>query len=261
MKKIAILILATVTAASANVLVWDHDTGATFTDPDDGTTTRGSQYAVIQALQNNGFSGEVEILTYLPLDISGYDAVFVLCGWWPDDGALTTSQRDRLMAYMDGGKPLYIEGGEIGNRYGDSPLFGYFGAEYVDDGRPMSEGNINEALGANSLDGIDMAYSPYMSEAPDNFIDELRDDDANAEIVMVSKRPGNQSNGRVVWFADPNGSYRVVYSSFIFGGLKDGASGTKDQLMGRYVTHMKIDGSHHTGVESASLGEIKAVFK
>jgi hypothetical protein len=262
MKYIALLVLVVFTAASANVLVWDNDTGATFTDPDDGTTVRGSQYAIIQALQNNGFSGEITVKTYLPLNISAYDAVFVLCGWWPDDGAISLTQRERLMAYMDDGKPLYIEGGELGNRYGYSPFFAYLGAEFIDDGRPKEEGNVNDALGANSLDGLDMEYTPYMSEDPDNFVDELRDGDVNAEVVMVSKRSGNQSNGRVVWYADSSSeSYRVVYSSLIFGGLKDSDSGTKDQLMAHYIAHLKIEGSQLTGVESASLGEIKAVFR
>ncbi len=261
MKYIPLLILIAVTAVSANVLVWDNDTGATFTDPDDGTAQTGSELAIRDALRNNGFYGKISLLTYLPTDISGYNAVFVLCGWWPDDGALTMSQRDRLTAYMNGGKPLYIEGGEVGNRYGDSPFYGNFGVEYIDDGRPKSEGNVNEALGTGSLDGIDLEYPPFMSEDPDNFVDELREDGDNAEVVMVSKRPGNQSNGRVVWYTHPIGIYRVVYSSFIFGGLKDGASGTKDQLMGEYVAFMNIEGSQHTGIESASLGEIKAVFK
>ncbi len=261
MKRILLLSLLTFSTVSATVLIWDNDTGATFTDPDDGTSTRGSQFAVIQALEDNGFSGEIDVFTYLPLDISAYNAVFVLAGWWPTAGSLSMSQRDRLMDYMDSGGPLYIEGGEVGNTYAYTPFYDYLGVEYVDDGRPKAEGNVNEALGTNSLDGIDLEYPPYMSENPDNFIDELREEGDNAEMVMVSKRPGNQSNGRVVWFADPNGSSRVVYSSIIFGGLKDGTSGNKNQLMGQYVAFLKIEGDPYSGIESASLGEIKAAFK
>lgn len=262
MKRIIIFLLLISTAVSARVIIWDNDTGATFTDPDDGTSTRGSQFAVIQALEGNGFSGEIDVFTYLPLDISTYDAVFVLSGWWPTAGSLSMSQRDRLMDYMDSGSPLYVEGGEVGNLYNATPFYDYLGVEYVDDGRPKAEGNVDETLGTGSLDGLDMEYAPYMSENPDNFVDELHEDGDNAEMVMVSKRPGNQSNGRVVWYADSSSdSHRVIYSSLIFGGLKDGDSGTKDQLMARYIAFMKIAADPSTGIESASLGEIKATFK
>lgn len=261
MKRLIILLIIFSTAVSARVLIWDNDTGATFTDPDDGTSVRGSQYAVIQALESNGFTGEIDVYTYLPLDISSYDAVFALCGWWPDAGSLSIAQRDRLAGYLNSNGALYIEGGEVGNLYGFTPFYDYLGVEYVDDGRPKVEGNVNEILGTNSLDGINLEYAPYMSEDPDNFVDELREDGDNAEVVMASKRSGNQSNGRVVWFADPNGSGRVVYSSIIFGGLKDGDSGTKAQLMAQYIAHMNITNDPHSGIESASLGEIKAVFK
>jgi hypothetical protein len=262
MKRFIIFLLLISTAVSARVLIWDNDTGATFTDPDDGTTARGSQYSVIQTLQNNGFSGEIDVFTYLPLDISAYNAVFVLAGWWPTSGSISVSQRDRLMNYMDSGGPLYIEGGEVGNTYAFTPFYNYLGVEYVDDGRPKAEGNVNEALGTNSLDGIDLEYAPYMSENPDNFIDELREDGVNAEMVMVSKRSGNQSNGRVVWYANTTfDSYRVVYSSIIFGGFRDGTSDNKDQLMGQYIAFLKIGSDPYSGIESASLGEIKAAFK
>ncbi|MBN1424847.1 hypothetical protein JXA88_09850 [Candidatus Fermentibacteria bacterium] len=63
---------------AANVFVYDHDDGATLTDPL-GAGVVGTQFAVVRALQASGH--QVTTSTVLPTNLSPYDAVFVLTAW------------------------------------------------------------------------------------------------------------------------------------------------------------------------------------
>ncbi|UCE26987.1 MAG: hypothetical protein JSW52_11670 [Candidatus Coatesbacteria bacterium] len=249
---------ATVPAAST-VLVWDHDMNQAFTDPDDGDGSMGSEVNVRAALEANGVT--VVTSTVLPTDLSPYEAVFVLCGWWPNDGALSQAELSRLEGYLNRLRArLYIEGGEIGNRYGNTLFYSLLGAEFADDGRPKEEGNMNEAQGIGWLEGLRYTYPGYKTEDCDNFIDEINAD-ADGEVIMRSKRAGNQSNGRVVRIdAGPPYDYRAIYSTFPFGALKNGTH-TRTQLMGRYVAFLGIGAGYQTGVAPASLGRVKAGFR
>jgi hypothetical protein len=261
-KSISIVLVVTAfTAVSAagTVLIWDHDMNQAFTNPDTGEGTMGSEVNVRTALVANGLA--VETSTVLCADISPYEAVFVLCGWWPNSGDLSQAELTRLEDYlMRTGACLYIEGGEIGNRYGDTPFYSFLGAEFVDDGRPKEEGNINEAQGVGELEGLRYTYPGYQSEDCDNFIDEINAV-GDGQIIMRSKRAGNQSNGRVVRIAaSPPYDYRAIYSTFPFGALKDG-NHTKNQLMAEHVEFLGIGGGYYTGVVPSSLGRVKAGFK
>lgn len=255
---IAFVVFATVPAAG-KVLVWDHDMDQAFTDPDDGDGSMGSEVNVRAALAANGVTVETSIV--LPMDLSPYEAVFVLCGWWPNDGALSQAELSRLEGYLNQlGARLYIEGGEVGNRYGSTPFYSRLGAEFVDDGRPKEEGNINNAQGVGGLEGLRYAYPGYQSEDCDNFIDEINAEGAG-EMIMRSKRAGNQSNGRVVRIdADPPYAYRAIYSTFPFGALKNG-NHTRTQLMAEYVEFLEIGAGFHSGVAPSSLGRVKAGFR
>jgi hypothetical protein len=242
--------------AAGTVLVWDHDMDQAFTDPDDGDGSMGSEVNVRAALEANGVT--VVTSTVLPADLSPYEAVFVLCGWWPNDGPLSQAELSRLEGYLNRfGARLYIEGGEVGNRYGNTPFYSLLGAEFVDDGRPKEEGNINEAQGLGELEGLRYTYPGYQSEACDNFIDEINAEGAG-EVIMRSKRAGNQSNGRVVR-VDGYG-YRAIYSTFPFGALKNG-NHTRTQLMAEYVEFLGISAGYQSGVTPSSLGRLKAGFR
>jgi hypothetical protein len=254
----AVIAITAVSAAGA-VLIWDHDMNQAFTDPDTGEGAMGSEVNVRSSLVANGIT--VETSTVLPTDLSPYEAVFVLCGWWPSSGGLSQAELTRLKDYLTRtGSRLYIEGGEIGNRYGDTPFYSLLGAEFVDDGRPKEEGNINEAQGVGELEGMRYTYPGYQSEDCDNFIDEINAC-GDGEIIMRSKRAGNQSNGRVVRIiAAPPFDYRAIYSTFPFGALKDG-NRTKNQLMAEHVEFLGIGGGYYTGVAPSSLGRVKATFR
>jgi hypothetical protein len=256
---VTIVVACTAVSAAGTVLVWDHDMNQAFTNPDTGEGAMGSEVNVRAALEANGVT--VETSTVLPADLSPYEAVYVLCGWWPNDGALSQAELTRLEGYlMRTGARLYIEGGEIGNRYGSTPFYSLLGAEFADDGRPKEEGNINEAQGVGELEGMRYTYPGYRSEDCDNFIDEINAA-GDGEVVMRSKRAGNQSNGRVVRIsANEPYDYRAVYSTFPFGALKNG-NHTRTQLMAEHLNFLGIEGGYHSDVTPMSLGRVKAVFK
>jgi len=245
--------------ATGTVLIWDHDMDQAFTDPDDGDGSMGSEVNVRAALEANGAA--VETSAVLPADLSPYEAVFVLCGWWPDDGALSQAELSRLEGYLGRSSArLYVEGGEVGNRYGDTPFYSLLGAEFADDGRPKEEGNIDEAQGIGWLEGLRYTYPGYGTEDCDNFIDEINAAGAG-EVIIRSKRAGNVSNGRVVRIdAGAPYDYRAIYSTFPFGALKNG-NHTRTQLMREYVEFLEIGAGYQSGVAPASLGRVKAGFR
>lgn len=253
------LCLAGSSAPGAKVLVWDHDNGQTFGDPE-GRGAVGTERAVISALAANGVA-DVGRKFVLPYDLDGYDAVFVLCGFWPYDGRLSYTEQQILGDYLsrDGGN-LYVEGAEIGRRYGQATLFGKFGAGFADDGRTMKEGNVDVAEGIGRWAGVRFEYHSYRKDKPDAYVDELT---ATAgEATVRSSRAGNRSNARVVVYEAEGGpGYRVIVSSLIFGALADGKHKKKD-LMAKYLAFFGITGkSDNVGIAPASLGRVRAVFR
>ncbi|NIT35917.1 MAG: hypothetical protein GTN49_05370 [candidate division Zixibacteria bacterium] len=253
------LCLAGSSAPGAKVLVWDHDGGQTFADPE-GRGAVGTERAVINALAANGVAN-VERKFVLPYNLAGFDAVFVLCGFWPYDGRLSYTEQQILEDYLsrDGGN-LYVEGTEVGRRYGQATLFRKFGAGFADDGRTMKEGNVDVAEGIGRWAGIRFEYYSYRSDKPDAYVDELT---ATAgEVTVRSSRAGNRSNARVVVYeAEGEPGYRVIVSSLIFGALADGKRKKKD-LMAKYVAFFEITGkSNNMGIAPASLGRVRALFR
>ncbi|HUV85892.1 MAG TPA: hypothetical protein VMX79_02135 [bacterium] len=251
--------LAGAGTAQGKVLVWDRDNGLTFDDPESGRAV-GTEYAVVKALKARGVA-DVEQRFVLPYDLAGYEAVFVLCGFWPDDGRLSYVERQVLESYLGGdGANLYVEGTEIGHRYGGSTLFKKLGTAFADDGRPMEDGNVNVAEGIGAWAGISFDYYSYRKDEPDAYVDEFKN--AGGEVVVRSRRAGYQSNGRVVRYAVAGEFYyKTITSSIIFGALADGKHKKKD-LMAKYLEFFGITGSHNEiGVAPASLGRIRALFR
>lgn len=256
---VSALWLAACGAAPARVLVWDHDNGATFDDPG-GRGAVGTERAVLEALAANGVPG-VERRFTLPYDLSGYDAVFVLCGFWPDDGGLSYTEQRILGDYLAvAGASVYVEGTEVARRYGNSTLFERFGVAYADDGRTAEEGNVDVAEGIGVWAGLRFDYYSYRRDRPDAYVDELTP--AGGGAAVRSRRAGNQSNARVVAHAVQGGAtYEVIVSSMIFGALAEGKHKRKD-MMARYLAFFGITGSNNNiGVAPASLGRVRALCR
>lgn len=256
----AVLLLAPL-AGNARVLVWDHDGGQSFHDPDDpkGERLVGSERAVEAALVAVGVA-DVTRTYVLPSDLGPYEAVFVLCGFWPDDGRLSATEQQILEDYLAAGGNLYLEGTELARRYGGTPLFRQAGVRFEDDGRTLEEGNVNVAEGIGPWRGISFVYYSYQTDRPDAYVDELGL--SGGEAVVRSRRAGNRSNARVVRYAaaaEPG--YRVIVSSLIFGALENG-NHTRADLMGRYAGFFALTAPQNKiGVAPASVGRVRALFR
>jgi hypothetical protein len=256
---ISALWLACAVAAHGAVLVLDRDNGRTFDDPE-GAGVVGTEYAVVRALKAAG-AKDVKQKFVLPYDLASYDAVFVLCGFWPDDGRLSYAERGVLEEYLGrDGANLYVEGTEIGRRYGSSALFKKSGTAFADDGRPMEDGNVNVAEGVGAWAGVRFDYYSYRRDKPDGFVDEFNA--AGGEVVLRSRRAGNQSNARVVRYAAAGeANYKTIISSVIFGALANGKYKKKD-LMAKYLEFFGITGNNNEiSVAPASLGRVRALFR
>jgi len=66
-------------AHALDFLVLDRDDAVTLDDPLGGGMV-GSEYGIVRSLQNLGHS--VTTVPNLPVDISGYDIIFICTGWY-----------------------------------------------------------------------------------------------------------------------------------------------------------------------------------
>ncbi|MEO0081886.1 MAG: hypothetical protein ABIL25_06300 [candidate division WOR-3 bacterium] len=69
-----------IAAQAANICVWNYDPLDRFFDPQVGDSID-CAYWVKQEIENLGHTAQV-FNTYLPGNISGYDVVFCLMGWF-----------------------------------------------------------------------------------------------------------------------------------------------------------------------------------
>ena len=75
-----IMFLGTVILSSQNVFVWDMDNESTIMNPEDPWTFVGLEYAIANALIENGITPTID--TILPDDLTGYDILFAILGPW-----------------------------------------------------------------------------------------------------------------------------------------------------------------------------------
>jgi hypothetical protein len=124
----------------------------------------------------------------------------------------------------------------------------------------MENGNVNVAEGIGAWAGVRFDYYSYRRDKPDGFVDEFNA--AGGEVVVRSRRAGNQSNARVVRYAAAGEVYyRTITSSIIFGALANGKYKKKD-LMAKYLEFFGIIGDNNEiYVAPASLGRVRALFR
>ncbi len=75
-----IMLLGTVILSAQSVFIWDRDDGNTIMNPEDPWTYVGLEYAIMNALTENGITAVID--TVLPDDISNYDILFAILGPW-----------------------------------------------------------------------------------------------------------------------------------------------------------------------------------
>jgi len=75
-------------------------------------------------------------------------------------------------------------------------------------------------------------YGYLYQQGPDSYVDIIS---ANGGTLIYNCQ---NSFGRAIIYEDPTDGYRTIYSTFIFGALRDGAS-VKQDLMTAYLNYLK----------------------
>ena len=159
-----------------------------------------------------------QYLTSFPSDLSMYSNLFICLGVYSNNTALSNIQANSIVAFMNNGGNVYMEGGDCW--YYDASHTVYdtsFGLNATADG-----GNISSNLtGVNGTFTNGMTFS-YNGE--NNHIDEI-EATGNGYLIF-----NENSTGRAV--ANSTTSHKSVAFTFELGGLTDGSvPSTKDSLI------------------------------
>jgi hypothetical protein len=194
-----------------SILIWEPD------------PTPSSGAAMQTALATLGWdSVRVTDLFQYGTDLTGYQAVFVLVGIYSNNYTFSSGSAEEaaLVAYLDAGGSLYLEGGDVWN-FDTNPttLRGYFNT--IDEGDGSAD--LSTVTGAAGTFAAGMALT-YGGE--NNWIDRLGATAPAYELLV------NTAVGYGCAVAHPAGSHNTIAASFEFGGLADGSSpSTKQELM------------------------------
>jgi len=137
-----------------------------------------------------------------------------------------------IIDFITAGKSVYIEGTDVASGLQGTSLFSYFGNTFDGEGGNM---NVQDLAGVpgSFADPVVVDYQ-YFSES-DYGVDELGA--ASAGICIQSQ----DTKGRVTYWDGPDGTYRAVMSSILFGSIIDGTgTNNKAALLSRYHSFMKI---------------------
>lgn len=139
--------------------------------------------------------------------------------------------QSKLVAFLNQGKGLYIEGSDFGKENDASQLYQMFGCSYAGDGNPYSTGNVSTLAGqvGTIVEGKDYQY--LYQDWPDQYVDLIN---ATNGTLLYQCQSGF---GRAVEYEGAGNSYRAIHSSCTFGGLRDGSS-TKEELMAIYLNYL-----------------------
>ena len=191
---------------AADALIWTPDNKA-----------NGS--AMAAALSANGRSSQT-VADIRNLSLSSFQYVFICLGVFPNNYVLksdvNSSEINSLIAYLNGGGRVYMEGGDTWARDFPTSLHGKF---YIH-GEADGAGDLSTVSGSGCLAGYAFSYG-----GAKNYIDRIAPQEG-AGLFFTNSQP---AYGCGVGY--DNGVYRTVGVSFEFGGLTDGGS-TKNALMG-----------------------------
>lgn len=161
--------------------------------------------------------------------LSSYDAVFLDLGYrttFATAGQITSEEQATLVEYIDpgsgDGKPAMVDGNDFGYDYSGTTLFSLFGAEYLGDGAPYTDGNIDTIFGIEGLFTENETLMYDYKDMVDNYIDSL-DALPPAKLLLYSSgAPTDWMAGRAVFW----GSYwkdrdqgSTIYNSFVPAGI------------------------------------------
>ncbi|MBL7174696.1 MAG: S8 family serine peptidase [Desulfobacteraceae bacterium] len=209
------------------ILIWNHDDGdLPFNGSgDEFTLGDGEEVPFEVSLENLGY--EFETLFDLPGDLTGYQAIIAVLGYYSGNETLMTSaEQTRLIDFMDAGGDVYIEGLKFGYYYSSTTLYSYFHCDYLGYGNPASTGNVSTLNGPSSAitEGMSFAYDYH--DSPDHYVDEIS---VLAGASLIWEDQG--SIGRGVSY-DTGGASQRVHTTTMLGGMNDGDSpNTRDEYV------------------------------
>ncbi len=203
------LFLMTTMAFAADALIWTPG-------------NKGNGAAVSAALSANGRSSQIAS-DIRSLSLGSFTYVFVCLGVSPNTYTLSESANSteiaKLIAYLNAGGKVYMEGGDTWARDFPTSLHTMFKIRGEADGA----NDLTTVVGTGCLEGLAFAYGGNKA-----YIDRITPLDG-AGLFFVNAQPAYGCG-----VAYDSGVYRTVGVSFEFGGLTEGAS-TKAALMGQLL--------------------------
>ncbi len=239
--------------ASGNILIIDHDWGEKLAggDIDDEETVLAELIDSITTLPISDLviTEQDELFLNMrfvdDLGFKLYDAIFWITHFSPE----TYNGIEKLMDYLDAGGNLYIEGNDVGYfldlNYED--FLETLGVAYLDDGLPMSSGNV---AFVKTTDSTFWEWSPFAMDyhyktIADAWINEL-DALSSAELLLYSWGDTlltTDSTGRMIYF--DSGTYKTITSSIYLGSLIDGVyPSQRKKIMGCILKAFGIENSY-----------------
>ena len=216
MNKVLLLIfIVIVNAFAQTALIWEPS-----------GVGGGSGSAIQSSLFNLGVTTTLRTASDLSgVTLSHYDYVFICLGVYSQNRVLDpvsdAAAIDALVAYLNSGGAVYMEGGDTWAYDDITDLHVKFQITGLSDGTQAA--SLDTVRGANNLRGLDLAYS-----GADTYIDRLAPK-SGAFIIH------NNSNPEFACaIACDSGAWRTIGSSFLFAGLTD-ATSTRDEVMSEYI--------------------------
>jgi agmatine deiminase len=152
---------------------------------------------------------EYDYTTTIPA-FAHYAAAFICLGVSPESRQLSASEADTIVAYLDGGGRVYMEGGDCWayDPVGPPIYNGHFGIDGTDDGTS----DLSVVRGEAGTPTSDMSFS---YAGGNEYIDHVS---PLPGAVQIFRNPADDAGCGIMYDA---GNYRTVGCSFELGGLVD----------------------------------------
>lgn len=174
---------------------------------------------------------EADYMTFVPLNMSMYNLVFVCLGVFEDNHVLTSSEGQKLAQYLNDGGNLYMEGGDTWFYDPPTTVHSMFNIYGVGDG--LADLNVVTGLYGTFAQGMSFSYS-----GDNSWIDRINAIPPAYELFK------NQYPFYITGVAYDAGSYKTIGVSHEFGGFDDGMPpSTKMELMYKYLEFFDVSTS------------------
>ncbi|MEW6070992.1 MAG: C25 family cysteine peptidase [Planctomycetota bacterium] len=163
-----------------------------------------------------------------PASFAHYDSLFVCLGIYSSNTVLSSAQANALVAFMQGGGNVYMEGGDCWAYDSYASIYcDDFGINGLDDGT-SDTGTILGQAGTFAA-GMSLQYA-----GDNDWMDHIS---ARTGAVLILKNYSPSYGNGVAY---DKGTYRSIGVSFEFGGIADGPGGTQLGWMRKILRFLDI---------------------